>query len=79
MAEYNPTMPSSMNTSPTRVVKKAFTPALRADSLPYQKPINAYEQKPMISQAIYSSRRLSATTSRNMAKANRLISAKKRE
>jgi hypothetical protein len=33
-------MPSSMNTSPIRVVMKAFTAASRAEGFAYQKPIS---------------------------------------
>ena len=72
-------MPNSMNTSPTRVVINAFTAALRANSFAYQKPINRYEHKPMISQPANKVSRLSETTSVNMPNANKLIKAKKRE
>ena len=36
--------------SPTRVVKKAFFPALAAEGFSNQKPINRYEQSPTSSQ-----------------------------
>ena len=65
-------MPSNMNTSPMRVVMKALMAALRADSFPYQKPINRYEHRPMISQPTNIVSRLSETTSVYMPKANRL-------
>ena len=72
-------MPSSMNTSPMRVVIKALMAAARADSLPYQKPINRYEHRPMISQPTNRVSRLSETTNVYMPKANRPMKAKKRE
>ena len=72
-------MPSSMKTSPTRVVIKALIIAARADGLPYQKPISRYEHSPMISHPTNSVSRLSETTSVYMPKANSPMKAKKRE
>src|ERR1043166_2614808 len=72
-------MLNNMNTSPTRVVMKALTAALRADSFANQKPINRYEHKPMISQPTNNVSRLSETTRVNIPKANKPMNAKKRE
>ena len=75
-----------MNTSPTRVVMKALTAAWRgviwvgsSYLRAYQKPMSKYEHRPMISQPMNMSRRLSATTSVSIPKANRERKAKKRE
>src|SRR5512139_286080 len=78
-------MPNSMNTSATRVVMKALTAAPRGVILlgsgyvrAYQNPISRYEHKPMISQPMKSSNRLSATTNVSIAPANSERKAKKR-
>ena len=67
-----------MKTSPTRVVMKALTIALRADSLAYQKPISRYEHRPMISHPMNRVSRLSETTRVSIPKANKEMKAKKR-
>src|SRR3990170_1319251 len=78
VALYSATMPSNMKTSPTRVVMKALMAAALAEGLAYQKPINKYEHRPMISQPTNKVSRLSETTSVYMPKANRPMKAKKR-
>src|SRR5688572_5896336 len=79
VTEYRQTIPNNMNTSPTRVVMNAFTAASRAEFFAYQKPINKYEHRPIISQPTKSVSRLSESTKMNMPKANRPMNAKKRE
>ena len=63
----------SMIASPTRVVMKALTPALRALSFSYQKPIRRYEQRPMISQKTKKVMSELETTSPSMPVAKRLM------
>src|SRR5437667_130574 len=55
--------------------RNAFFAAAAASGLWYQKPINKYEQSPMISQKIMSWRKLSALTVPSIPVANRLTSA----
>ena len=78
VAEYRYANPSNMKTSPTLVVMKALIMALRADSLPYQKPIKRYEQSPMISQPMNNRSRLSERTRVSIPKAKSELKAKKR-
>jgi hypothetical protein len=75
---YRYTMPRSMKTSPMRVVINAFTAASRVEGRANQKPINRYEQSPMISQPMNSSSKLFASTIVSMPKAKSEMNAKKR-
>ena len=58
--------------SPTRLVTKAFLPAVAADSLVCQNEISRYEQVPTPSQPTNVTSRFSPSTSISIEKANRL-------
>ena len=64
---HNSRMPTSSPTSPIRVTTKAFLAASRGPGFSNQNPINRYEHRPTSSQAIYNSRKLSASTNVSIA------------